>query len=112
VLNSVSSLIIGLIANNPKEYEESVQKAIKILSNLILNSGHCPHDYEYYMIPNPWLQIKLLRLLQYYPIPDDNKQKEVVYNIIERIISNSIGIKSSKEKKNSKQNQCISRNSF
>jgi hypothetical protein len=40
-----------------------------------------------------------LRLLQYYQIPEDKKLKEVVYNIIERIISNSIGIKSSKEKK-------------
>jgi hypothetical protein len=35
VLSSVSSLIIGLVANNPKEYEECVQKAIKILSNVI-----------------------------------------------------------------------------
>jgi AP-2 complex subunit alpha len=51
------------------------------------------------MIPCPWLQVKLLRLLQYYPIPEDTKLKDMVYNIIDRLISNSVGIKSSKEKK-------------
>jgi len=25
--------------------------------------------YAYYKVPSPWLQVKLLRLLQYYPPP-------------------------------------------
>jgi AP-2 complex subunit alpha len=34
VLTSVSSLIIGLVGNNPKEYEACVPKAIKVLTNV------------------------------------------------------------------------------
>ena len=30
-----------------------------------------PVDYVYYKVPNPWMQIKLLRLLQYYPPPGE-----------------------------------------
>jgi AP-2 complex subunit alpha len=26
-----------------------------------------PRDYVYYNIPNPWLQVKLLRFLRYFP---------------------------------------------
>jgi AP-2 complex subunit alpha len=26
-------------------------------------------DYIYYKVPTPWLQVKCLRLLQYYPPP-------------------------------------------
>ena len=28
-------------------------------------------DYTYYFVPAPWLSVKLLRLLQNYPPPDD-----------------------------------------
>lgn len=30
-----------------------------------------PHEYLYYKVPTPWLQVKLLRLLQYYPPPGE-----------------------------------------
>jgi AP-2 complex subunit alpha len=29
--------------------------------------GEVQPDYLYYRVPCPWLQVKLLRLLQYYP---------------------------------------------
>lgn len=28
-------------------------------------------DYTYYFVPAPWLSVKLLRLLQHYPPPED-----------------------------------------
>jgi AP-2 complex subunit alpha len=31
--------------------------------------GDLPPEYIYYKVPNPWMQVKLLRLLQYYPPP-------------------------------------------
>jgi AP-2 complex subunit alpha len=40
--------------------------AIHILSSLVLKRA-CGADYLYYRTPSPWLQIKLLRFLQYYP---------------------------------------------
>lgn len=35
----------------------------------IVFDSETPATYVYYKVPNPWLQIKLLRLLQYYPPP-------------------------------------------
>ena len=35
----------------------------------IVFDGDLPPEYVYYKVPNPWMQIKLLRLLQYYPPP-------------------------------------------
>lgn len=36
------------------------------LRQIVLNHEYSS-DYLYYKIPIPWLQVKLLRLLQYYP---------------------------------------------
>ncbi|CAE7435900.1 ALPHA-ADR [Symbiodinium sp. CCMP2592] len=36
------------------------------LANLV--QGLCPEHYEYYHVPAPWLQSKLLRILQFFPV--------------------------------------------
>lgn len=36
------------------------------LIQIVLEQDY-PADYVYYKVPIPWLQVKLLRLLQYYP---------------------------------------------
>ena len=38
-------------------------KAARTLTRLVLNKDYS-NDYLYYGIPTPWLQIKLLRMLQ------------------------------------------------
>lgn len=69
------------------------------------------NDYVYYKIPIPWLQVKLLRLLQYYPPSgkhgwhfarpkfslrshlssraEDPTLRLVLHNVLERILKNS-----------------------
>ena len=51
--------------------------------------GDCPSEYIYYKVPNPWLQIKLLRLLQYYPPPDNIKTIDMLNGILQAIIDSS-----------------------
>jgi len=68
-------------------------------------------DYVYYKVPVPWLQVKLLRLLQYYPpsgefglsfsllkkraerslppLTDDPTFRQLLHNVLERILKNS-----------------------
>ncbi len=36
---------------------------------LVTSSYTDLQDYTYYFVPAPWLSVKLLRLLQYYPAP-------------------------------------------
>lgn len=48
-----------------------------------------PPHYVYYKVPNPWLQIKILRLLQYYPPPDNPEVVEMVNGLLQAIIDMS-----------------------
>lgn len=63
---SVTSLVIALLQDNPDRYKASYVKAARRLKSIVIDN-ECPSDYLYYKVPCPWLQIKLLKLLQYYP---------------------------------------------
>lgn len=47
------------------------------------------NEYVYYKVPVPWLQIKCLRLLQYYPPSDDPTVRKTIHNVLETILDNS-----------------------
>lgn len=63
---SVTSLVMALVQENPEQYKGSYVKAAQRLKKIAVD-GDVSADYLYYRVPNPWLQVKLLRLLQYYP---------------------------------------------
>ncbi|KAK2140970.1 hypothetical protein LSH36_1192g00039 [Paralvinella palmiformis] len=44
-------------------------------------------DYTYYFVPAPWLSVKLLRLLQNYPPPDDATVKNRLSECLETILN-------------------------
>jgi AP-2 complex subunit alpha len=63
---SVTSLVMALVQDNPDQYKGSYVKAAQRLKRIVV--GHdISGDYIYYKVPCPWIQVKLLRLLQYYP---------------------------------------------
>lgn len=45
--------------------------------------------YLYYQIPVPWLQVKLLRLLQYYPPSQDPTIQMILHNVLQTILGTS-----------------------
>ena len=63
---SVTSLVMALAQDRPEEYRGSYVKAAQRLKRIVVDNDIAP-DYLYYRVPCPWLQVKLLRLLQYYP---------------------------------------------
>ena len=63
---SVTSLVMALAQDLPEEYRGSYVKAAQRLKRIIIDNDIAP-DYLYYRVPCPWIQVKLLRLLQYYP---------------------------------------------
>lgn len=69
VVTSVMSLLLGLASNAPHTFEPLVPYVVSILTRLVVNRS-CSPDYFYYGIASPWLQVKCLRFLQYYKIPD------------------------------------------
>jgi AP-2 complex subunit alpha len=85
VVISVTSLVMAMAQDNLPAFQASYQKAVdrlfrvRIYSNPTRGNSNVAsflqlvvdHEYtatyEYYKVPSPWLQVKLLRLLQYYP---------------------------------------------
>ncbi|GAA5878084.1 hypothetical protein JCM3774_006478 [Rhodotorula dairenensis] len=85
---AVSSLVLALAQENLDAYAICYQKAVDRLSKIVLKKEYS-NDYVYYKIPIPWLQVKLLRLLQYYPPSEDPTLRLVLHNVLERILKNS-----------------------
>lgn len=65
---SVTSLVMALVQDNQEQYKGSYVKAANRLKRIVVDN-ECAPDYFYYKVPCPWIQVKLLRLLQYYPPP-------------------------------------------
>jgi len=66
VLTSTLSLLIGLTGKHELEYSSLIPYVVHVLHTVAVKK-QCSPDYLYYRTPSPWLQVKLLRFLQYYP---------------------------------------------
>lgn len=98
VVTSVLSLLLGFASSSPVLFEPLVPYVISILTRLVINRT-CPDDYLYYRTPCPWLQVKCLRFLQYYKIPSDATQLDLLSDIL-----NAILVRTEVSESNSKSN--------
>ncbi|XP_078346007.1 AP-2 complex subunit alpha-2-like [Oculina patagonica] len=71
VVTSAASLIHGVVHHFADDYKGCVQLAVSRLSRIVTSSYTDLQDYTYYFVPAPWLCVKLLKLLQLYPPPED-----------------------------------------
>jgi AP-2 complex subunit alpha len=62
---SVTSLVMAVAQDNPDQYKGAYVKAAARLKRILVD-GDYTGDYLYYKVPCPWIQVKLLRLLQYF----------------------------------------------
>lgn len=85
VLTAVMSLLVSLVANNPDGYWNCVPKCVKILERLT-RSQDIPQEYTYYGIPSPWLQVKTMRALQYFPTIEDPVMRRSLFEVLYRIL--------------------------
>lgn len=85
VVTSVMSLLLGFASGAPSTFEPLVPYVVSILTRLIVNKS-CSPDYLYYNIPSPWLQVKCLRFLQYYKIPGDSTQLDLLNEVLIKIL--------------------------
>lgn len=88
VVTAAVSLINSLVYKNPDEYRGCVSLAVSRLSRIVTASSYTDfQDYSYYFIPAPWLSVKLLRLLQNYPPPDDPGVQGRLMECLETILN-------------------------
>ncbi|ETO12588.1 adaptor-related protein complex 2, alpha subunit, partial [Reticulomyxa filosa] len=86
VVTSVVSLLTGLATYDTATYTNVVPLVVRLLATLIVDR-QCNKEYIYYRTPDPWLQIKLLRLLQFFPPPlSDKITLDKLQNILDTIL--------------------------
>ncbi|XP_024380212.1 AP-2 complex subunit alpha-1 isoform X1 [Physcomitrium patens] len=85
VLIAVMSLLVALVANTPEAYWNCVPKCVQILERLTRGQD-VPQDYTYYGIPSPWLQVKTMRVLQYFPSIEDPSIRKSLLNVLQTIL--------------------------
>ncbi|KAI9220665.1 adaptin N terminal region-domain-containing protein [Blastocladiella britannica] len=72
VATSAASLVLHLASENPLQWLGARDIAIQRLSTLVARSS-LPADAIYYKVPVPWLQVKLLQIIQVFaehPVAD------------------------------------------
>ncbi len=47
-------------------------------------------NYKYYVTINPWLQVKLLRMLQYFPPPSDKNVAARLNKVLSEILTKTV----------------------
>ncbi|XP_051885515.1 AP-2 complex subunit alpha-2-like [Pristis pectinata] len=87
VVTAATSLITALAQKNPEEFKMSVSLAVSRLSRIVSSASADLQDYTYYFIPAPWLSVKLLRLLQCYPPPEDPAIRRRLTECLETIMN-------------------------
>ncbi|KND94638.1 AP-2 complex subunit alpha-2 [Tolypocladium ophioglossoides CBS 100239] len=83
---SVTSLVMALAQDNLEQYKGAYTKAAARLKRIIID-GEYTTDYLYYKVPCPWLQVKLLRLLQYFAPSDDTHVRQMIRESLEKILN-------------------------
>ncbi|KAI9475721.1 MAG: adaptin N terminal region-domain-containing protein [Benjaminiella poitrasii] len=85
---SVTTLVLALAQSFPVEYSGCYEKAVYRLKKILIERDYSL-DYIYYKVPIPWLQVKCLRLLQYYPPPNNPKLRADISELLQIIITDS-----------------------
>ncbi|EIN13745.1 Adaptor protein complex AP-2 alpha subunit [Punctularia strigosozonata HHB-11173 SS5] len=87
VVLCVTSLTMAMAQDHLEAYSVCYQKAVDRLYRLVVEHEYSG-AYAYYKVPSPWLQVKLLRLLQYYPPPEDPTIYDILHTVLETIMNN------------------------
>ncbi|KAM9298961.1 AP-2 complex subunit alpha-1 [Gastrophryne carolinensis] len=87
VVTAAVSLITCLCRKNPDDFKTCVSLAVSRLSRIVSSASTDLQDYTYYFVPAPWLSVKLLRLLQSYPPPEDAAVKGRLVECLETILN-------------------------
>ncbi|KAF2761184.1 Adaptor protein complex AP-2 alpha subunit [Pseudovirgaria hyperparasitica] len=83
---SVTSLVMALLQESPDQYKGSYVKAARRLKAIVVDN-ECSADYLYYKVPCPWIQVKLLKILQYYPPSQDTHIRNLIRESLQAILT-------------------------
>ncbi|KAL3066057.1 AP-2 complex subunit alpha-2-like isoform X2 [Trematomus bernacchii] len=87
VVTAATSLITTLAQKSPEDFRTSISLAVARLSRIVTSASIDLQDYTYYFVAAPWLSVKLLRLLQCYPPPEDAALRSRLTECLETILN-------------------------
>ncbi|KAL8700842.1 MAG: hypothetical protein Q9201_005235 [Fulgogasparrea decipioides] len=82
---SVTSLVMALAQDQPEPYKGAYVKAAQRLKKIVVDNDIAP-DYVYYKVPCPWIQVKFLRLMQYYPPSEDTHVRSLIRESVQQVL--------------------------
>lgn len=86
VVTSAAGLLQTALSLHPTQFRSLIDVCLGRLAQLVQQKA-CPRDYMYYNTPCPWLQVKLLRLLQQFCPLDDGAQLKQLNDTLHRILA-------------------------
>ncbi|GAM27766.1 hypothetical protein SAMD00019534_109420 [Acytostelium subglobosum LB1] len=86
VLNSLMSLLIHLVSEKAEGWEPAVPKVVHLLHKIVIQK-ETAKEYIYYHIACPWLQVKLLRFLRYFPPLDNDANARKLTEVLNSVLS-------------------------
>ncbi|PVU95360.1 hypothetical protein BB561_001862 [Smittium simulii] len=87
VVTSIASVVLVLVQTKPEWCSSATEYSVRKLEKINITRDY-PKDYLYHDVPAPWLQIKLLRILQYLEPTDDQKLLTQIEAVILNIYNN------------------------
>jgi AP-2 complex subunit alpha len=91
VVLACMGLLNGLCQLAPKSWEDCVPKVCKLLAKLSSPTAtrDLGQEYVYYGVVCPWLQVRLLRFLQYFPPPSDAEVSRRLCEVLSKILADT-----------------------
>lgn len=91
VLLGLTTLLLGVVSRSYEGYEACVPRVVRVLERM--KQRDVSQDYTYYGLASPWLQVKCLRVLQYFPPPEEPGVHKMLVDVIHRILGGSEAVK-------------------
>lgn len=87
-LTALLGLLLGIAETHREGFEPAVPKIIELLHRIVGNR-EIAKEYLYHNVPNPWLQVKLLKFLTLYPIPEDKQVRTTLAETLQKILASA-----------------------
>ena len=84
---SVMSLLLSMVSTDKGPWSEAPRVVASLLHKARMNERQFAKNYTYFQIPSPWLQIKCMRLLQYFAPPEDALSRKQLMGVLEDVIT-------------------------
>lgn len=85
IVLALMGLIVELVQQNTSLYSSLVPPVVELLAQIVVHKK-ISSSYVYRGVPAPWVQIKMMKFLQHFPLPKEDKLRQVVLSILNKCV--------------------------